>query len=52
MFPKPLRREVLLLICVKALALTLIYYAIFAPVTQPEPDGRAVAAYLLHGSEN
>jgi hypothetical protein len=51
-FPKSLRRKVLLLICLKVLALTLIYYAAFAPVTQPEPDGRAVAAYLLHGSEN
>ena len=52
MFPESLRRKVLLLICVKALALTLIYYAIFAPVTQSEPDDRTVAAYLLHGSEN
>jgi hypothetical protein len=51
-FSKSLRRKVLVLICVKALALTLIYYATFAPFTQPEPDGRATAAYLLHGSEN
>jgi len=51
-FPKILRREVICLICIKALALTLIYYAFVAPAARPEPDGRAVAAYLLHGSGN
>ena len=52
MFPKSIRREVIFLICLKAVALTLIYYAFVAPVTRPEPDGRAMAAYLLHGSGN
>ena len=52
MFPKPIRREIIFLICLKAVALTLIYYAFVAPVARPEPDGRAMAAYLLHGSGN
>jgi len=51
-FPKPIRREIIFLICLKAVALTLIYYAFVAPVARPEPDGRAMAAYLLHGSGN
>jgi hypothetical protein len=52
MFPRSLRRKIFLLICIKVAALTVIYYVIFAPVTQPEPDGRAMATYLFHGSEN
>jgi hypothetical protein len=51
-FPKSVRRDIVLLICIKAAALTLIYYAFVAPVARPEPDGRAMAAYLLHGSGN
>jgi hypothetical protein len=46
-FPKSLRRDIVLLLCIKAAALTLIYYAVIAPATRPEPDGRAMAAYLL-----
>jgi hypothetical protein len=52
MFSKSLRREVIFLICLKAVALTLIYCAFVAPVTRPEPDGGTVAAHLLHGSRN
>jgi hypothetical protein len=52
MFPKTIRREVLWLLCIKAVALTLIYYAFVAPVARPEPDGSAVTAHLLYGSEN
>ena len=52
MFPKSLRRDIVLLLCVKAAALTLIYYAVIAPATRPEPDGRAMAAYLLDGRGN
>lgn len=52
MFPKSIRREVIFLICLKAVALMLIYYTFVAPVTRPEPDGRTMAAYLLHGSRN
>lgn len=52
MFPKSIRRDVVILICIKAAVLTLIYYAFVAPVTLPEPDGHAMTAYLLHGSRN
>jgi hypothetical protein len=52
MFPKSARREVILLICIKVLALTLIYYAFIAPGARPEPDNRAVIAHLLDGSNN
>jgi hypothetical protein len=51
-FPKSIRRDVIWLLCAKAAALTLIYYAFIAPATRPEPDGRAVSAYILHGSGN
>jgi hypothetical protein len=40
------------LLCVKAVALTLLYYAFVAPVARPEPDGHAVAAHILYGREN
>ena len=52
MFPKSMRRDIILLLCIKAAALTLIYYVLIAPATRPEPDGRAMAAYLLRGSRN
>jgi hypothetical protein len=52
MFPKSMRRDIILLLCIKAAALTVIYYVFIAPATRPEPDGRAMAAYLLHGSGN
>jgi hypothetical protein len=52
MFPRSTRREVIVLICIKALALTLIYYAFVAPGARPEPDNRAVTAHLLYGSNN
>jgi hypothetical protein len=52
MFPQSLRRDIIYLVCIKAVALTLIYYAFVAPVTQPEPDGRAMVAYFLDGSGN
>jgi hypothetical protein len=51
-FPKPLRRDILLLLCIKVAVLTLIYYALIAPATRPEPDSRAVAAHLLYDSGN
>jgi hypothetical protein len=52
MFPKSLRRDIVLLICIKAAALALIYYAVVAPATRPEPDGQTMAGYLLGGSGN
>jgi hypothetical protein len=52
MFPKSLRRDILLLLCIKAAALTLIYITFIAPATRPELDGSAMARHLLHGSGN
>jgi hypothetical protein len=52
MFPKSARREIILMICIKVLALTLIYYTVVAPGARPEPDNRAVTAHLLYGSNN
>jgi hypothetical protein len=52
MFPQPMRRDIVLLICIKAVAHILLYYAFVVPVAQPEPDGGAMAAHLLHGSGN
>ncbi len=46
-FPKMVRRDVIVLLCVKAAALLLIYCLFIAPTTHPEPDGRAVATHLL-----
>jgi hypothetical protein len=47
MFPKSLRLEVIGLLCLKALALTAIYFLFIAPHTGPEPDGLATRAHLL-----
>jgi hypothetical protein len=51
MFPPSLRRDVVVLLCVKAAALVLIYALFFAPVTKPEPGGAAMRAHLL-GTEH
>ena len=47
MFPKTVRRDVIVLFCIKAAALTLIYYFFVAPVSRPEPNGVATAAHLI-----
>ena len=47
MFPKMVRRDVIVLLCVKAAALTLIYFLFIGPAMHPEPNGRAVATHLL-----
>lgn len=47
MFPLKLRREIIALLCLKALALIAIYQLFFAPLTKPEPDGRAMRAHFL-----
>ena len=47
MFSKTVRRDVILLLCVKAVALTLIYLLFVAPVLKPEPGSRATAAHLI-----
>lgn len=48
MFPKLLRLEVIALLCLKAVILTVIYYAFFAPVEKPEPTGQTVLTHLLN----
>jgi len=50
MFSVKLRREVIVLLCLKALALIAIYQLFFAPLTRPEPDGRATRAHILTGT--
>jgi hypothetical protein len=47
MFPGALRREIIALLCLKAVALVAIYQLFFAPVTRTEPDGRAMRTHLL-----
>lgn len=47
MFPKLLRLEVIALLCLKAVVLLVIYYAFFAPVEKPEPNGQNVLTHLL-----
>jgi hypothetical protein len=47
MFSRGLRREIIALLCIKALALVAIYQLFFAPSVRPEPDGRAMRAHLL-----
>jgi len=49
MFPKLVRRDVIVLLLCKAAALTLIYFLLIAPATKPEPDARATAAHLIGG---
>jgi cytochrome d ubiquinol oxidase subunit I len=50
MFPNILRRDVIILICVKAVALVLIYQLFVAPVLRPEPNGAAVRAFPCRGT--
>jgi len=52
MFPRTIRRDIILLLCLKAAALTLIYFMFVAPVIHPEPDGRAMQAHLMGKSAN
>lgn len=47
MFPRALRLEVIGLLCLKALALTAIYYHFIAPHAGPEPGGEATRSHLL-----
>lgn len=49
MFPKVVRRDVILLLCAKAAALTLIYFLFVAPMMKPEPQPSAMAAHLVGG---
>ena len=47
MFPKALRLEVILLVCLKGLALAAIYYLFIAPHAGPAPDAAATTAHLF-----
>ncbi|HEY2034596.1 MAG TPA: hypothetical protein VGH02_13000 [Rhizomicrobium sp.] len=49
MFPKGVRRDVILLLCIKAAALTLIYFLFIKPAIVPEPQPSQVAAHLIGG---
>jgi hypothetical protein len=50
MFPKPLRREIIVLLCAKAVLLTLIYLAFFSVGTRSPADGHAVQSHFLNGT--
>ena len=49
MFPKTVRRDVIVLLCLKAAALTVIYFLFIKPAMMPEPDARATAVHLIGG---
>jgi hypothetical protein len=51
-FPTQLRRHIVMLLCVKAAALSLIYVAFIAPAAQPKLDSRSMAGHILYGSGN
>jgi hypothetical protein len=46
MFPKSLRKDVIALLCLKAAALTVLYFLFFTPHAAPEPGGDAVRVHL------
>lgn len=47
MFPNALRREVVVLLLVKAALLIAIYQFFFAPYTSPEPGRSATLSHIL-----
>jgi hypothetical protein len=49
MFPKLVRRDIIILLCIKAAAITLIYFLLVKPVLMPEPKPAAMAAHLIGG---
>jgi len=49
MFPKAIRRDVIVLLCLKAAALTLIYFLFIKPAMVPEPKPAAMATHLIGG---
>ena len=46
MFPVRLRKEIIGLLCFKALVLGVIYFAFVAPAERPDPDKAAILAHL------
>ncbi len=49
MFPATLRREIILLLCVKAVVLAVIYFMFFVPATKPGIDGDTIRAHFIFG---
>jgi len=49
MFPRWVRRDVIVLLLCKAAALTLIYFLLIKPAMVPEPDARSTATHLIGG---
>mgnify|MGYP001556036262 CR=1 FL=1 len=49
MFPKTVRRDVILLLCIKAAALTLIYFLFIRPAMMAEAQPSALAAHIKGG---
>lgn len=47
MFPRPLRREILILLAVKIVLLTTLYFAFFAPHHRPTLGPEAITSRLL-----
>jgi hypothetical protein len=47
MFPRTIRRDVILLLCLKAAALALIYVLFVAPATHAEPSRGAMWTHLV-----
>lgn len=50
MFPAFIRRDVIMVLCLKAAALALIYFLFIAPATRPEPGSGAVTVHILGGA--
>ena len=46
MFPARLRKEIIALLCLKALVLGVIYFTFIAPAERPDPDKAAIMAHL------
>jgi hypothetical protein len=46
-FPKVVRREILILLAAKAVALTAIYFIFFAPTDRSTPSAREIETHLL-----
>jgi hypothetical protein len=46
MFPTRLRKEIVVLLCLKALVLGVIYFSFIIPMERPEPDKAAIMAHL------
>jgi hypothetical protein len=51
MFPKLLRRDIALLLCIKVAALILLYQLFVAPMAKPEPSGSDVRAHFIGRGE-